>query len=102
MISSLTCAAHSTDAKRRRRTGIVRVAPERSRSTHRDQPVATTTAVAIPTAAVRLWRGHSAVRYRAATSRARTVDGDVYFLIEPNVYGEVDPAPEDVSAIDRY
>ena len=34
--------------------------------------------------------------------RARTVDGDVYFLIEPNVYGEVDPAPEDVSAIDRY
>jgi hypothetical protein len=33
---------------------------------------------------------------------ARTVDGDIYLTIGPNVYGEVDPAPEDVSAIDRY
>jgi hypothetical protein len=34
--------------------------------------------------------------------RARTVDGDLYVLVEPNVYGETDPDPEDVSAIDRY
>lgn len=33
---------------------------------------------------------------------ARTVDGEVYLLVEPNVYGEADPAPVDVSAIDRY
>ena len=34
--------------------------------------------------------------------RAQTVDGDVVVLVEPNVYGEVDPEPDDVSAIDRY
>ncbi|MGW6199675.1 hypothetical protein ACWF0M_26225 [Kribbella sp. NPDC055110] len=34
--------------------------------------------------------------------RARTVDGRVLLLVEPNTYGEADPAPEDVSAIDRY
>lgn len=34
--------------------------------------------------------------------RARTVDGDLLVLLEPNVYGEVDPDPEDVSAIDQY
>jgi len=34
--------------------------------------------------------------------RARTVDGELIFLVEPNVYGEVDPEPEDVSAIDHY
>jgi hypothetical protein len=34
--------------------------------------------------------------------RARTVDGDLFVLLEPNVYGEVDPEPDDVSAIDRY
>jgi hypothetical protein len=33
---------------------------------------------------------------------ARTVDGEVYVLLERNVYGEADPEPEDVSAIDRY
>jgi hypothetical protein len=33
---------------------------------------------------------------------ARTVDGEVYLLVEPNVYGEADPEPDDVSAIDRY
>jgi hypothetical protein len=33
---------------------------------------------------------------------ARTVQGDIYLTIEPNVYGEIDPEPEDVSAIDRY
>jgi hypothetical protein len=35
-------------------------------------------------------------------ARARTVDGDLFVLLEPNVYGEVDPEPEDVSAIDNY
>lgn len=39
------------------------------------------------------------LRVRAS---ARTVEGEVYLTIEPNVYGEVDPAPEDVSAVDRY
>ncbi|WP_327636067.1 hypothetical protein OHB24_39510 [Kribbella sp. NBC_00482] len=34
--------------------------------------------------------------------RARTVDGRLLLLVEPNIYGEADPAPEDVSAIDRY
>ncbi|WP_329001168.1 hypothetical protein OHA18_42875 [Kribbella sp. NBC_00709] len=34
--------------------------------------------------------------------RARTADGELYVLVEPNVYGEVDPEPADVSAIDRY
>ncbi|MET9315942.1 hypothetical protein ABZX12_29350 [Kribbella sp. NPDC003505] len=34
--------------------------------------------------------------------RARTVDGRVLLLVGPNIYGESDPAPEDVSAIDRY
>src|SRR3954453_5445315 len=38
-------------------------------------------------------------RFRAD---ARTVQGDIYLTIEPNVYGEIDPEPEDVSAIDRY
>jgi len=39
------------------------------------------------------------LRFRAS---AWTVEGDLYLTVEPNVYGEVDPAPEDVSAIDRY
>jgi hypothetical protein len=34
--------------------------------------------------------------------RARTMDGELVFVVEPNTYGEVDPEPEDVSAIDRY
>ncbi|MGW6278706.1 hypothetical protein [Kribbella sp. NPDC055071] len=34
--------------------------------------------------------------------RARTVAGDIVLVVEPNSYGEVDPEPEDVSAIDRY
>lgn len=34
--------------------------------------------------------------------RARTVDGRVLLHVEPNIYGEADPEPEDVSAIDRY
>ncbi|MEI8410660.1 MULTISPECIES: hypothetical protein [unclassified Kribbella] len=34
--------------------------------------------------------------------RARTVDRELVFVIEPNTYGEIDPEPEDVSAIDRY
>jgi hypothetical protein len=34
--------------------------------------------------------------------RARTVDGDLFVLVGPNVYGEADPEPEDVSAIDHY
>ncbi|RZT07393.1 hypothetical protein EV649_8099 [Kribbella sp. VKM Ac-2569] len=34
--------------------------------------------------------------------RGRSVDGELYVLVEPNVYGETDPEPEDVSAIDRY
>jgi hypothetical protein len=34
--------------------------------------------------------------------RARTVDGNVLLVVGPNNYGEIDPAPEDVSAIDRY
>ncbi|HEY3511666.1 hypothetical protein [Kribbella sp. NPDC051137] len=34
--------------------------------------------------------------------RARTVDGTVLLVVGPNVYGEDDPEPEDVSAIDRY
>lgn len=33
---------------------------------------------------------------------ARTVEGKVLFVVGPNIYGEVDPEPEDVSAIDRY
>ncbi|MDX2973679.1 hypothetical protein PWY87_10470 [Kribbella solani] len=33
---------------------------------------------------------------------ARTVAGDLFVLVEPNVYGEIDPEPEDVSAIDGY
>ncbi|MEU4192507.1 hypothetical protein AB0E69_11435 [Kribbella sp. NPDC026611] len=40
---------------------------------------------------VRLFRGD-----------ARTADGPLYVLVEPNVYGETDPAPEDVSAVDGY
>jgi hypothetical protein len=34
--------------------------------------------------------------------RARTMDGVLVFVVEPNTYGEVDPEPEDVSAVDRY
>jgi hypothetical protein len=34
--------------------------------------------------------------------RARTVEGKVLLVVGPNIYGEVDPDPEDVSAIDRY
>ncbi|MFF0341850.1 hypothetical protein [Kribbella sp. NPDC004875] len=34
--------------------------------------------------------------------RARTVDGRVLLLVEPNIYGETDPDPDDVSAIDHY
>ncbi|TCO40951.1 hypothetical protein EV646_11642 [Kribbella antiqua] len=34
--------------------------------------------------------------------RARTVEGTILLLAEPNTYGEVDPEPEDVSAIDDY
>ncbi|HEY3558522.1 MAG TPA: hypothetical protein VGL05_13715 [Kribbella sp.] len=34
--------------------------------------------------------------------RARTVDGRVLLVVGPNIYGEDDPEPEDVSAIDRY
>ncbi|GAA1568273.1 hypothetical protein [Kribbella karoonensis] len=34
--------------------------------------------------------------------RARSVDGELYVVVQPNVYGEADPEPEDVSAIDRY
>ncbi|WP_350274885.1 hypothetical protein [Kribbella sp. HUAS MG21] len=34
--------------------------------------------------------------------RARTADGRVLLVVGPNVYGETDPEPEDVSAIDRY
>ena len=34
--------------------------------------------------------------------RARTVEGNVLLVVEPNTYGEVDPEPEDVSAIDDY
>jgi hypothetical protein len=34
--------------------------------------------------------------------RARTMDGELVFVVEPNTYGEVDPEPEDVSAIDHY
>lgn len=33
---------------------------------------------------------------------ARTIEGKVLLLVGPNIYGEDDPAPEDVSAIDRY
>ncbi|HEY3511667.1 hypothetical protein [Kribbella sp. NPDC051137] len=33
--------------------------------------------------------------------RARSVSGDLFVVLEPNVYGEADPEPEDVSAIDR-
>jgi len=38
------------------------------------------------------------LRFRAS---ARTVEGELYLTVEPNVYGEVGPAPEDVSAVDR-
>lgn len=34
--------------------------------------------------------------------RARTVDGELVFVAEPNAYGESDPEPDDVSAIDHY
>jgi hypothetical protein len=34
--------------------------------------------------------------------RARTTDGKVLFVVGPNMYGEVDPEPEYVSAIDHY
>lgn len=34
--------------------------------------------------------------------RARSLDREVVFVVEPNIYGEADPEPEDVSAIDRY
>jgi hypothetical protein len=34
--------------------------------------------------------------------RARTVEGKVLFVVGPNIYGEIDPEPEDVSAIDHY
>ena len=34
--------------------------------------------------------------------RARTADGNVLLVVGPNIYGEVDPEPEDVSAIDHY
>ncbi|MFG1621698.1 hypothetical protein [Kribbella sp. NPDC049227] len=33
---------------------------------------------------------------------ARTGEGEVVFVVEPNGYGSIDPEPEDVSAIDRY
>jgi hypothetical protein len=39
---------------------------------------------------------------RFFSGRARTVDGTVLIVVGPNNYGEVDPQPEDVSAIDRY
>lgn len=34
--------------------------------------------------------------------QARSVEGKVLFVLGPNIYGEADPEPEDVSAIDRY
>jgi hypothetical protein len=34
--------------------------------------------------------------------RARTVENKVLLVVGPNIYGEVDPEPEDVSAIDHY
>jgi hypothetical protein len=34
--------------------------------------------------------------------RTRTVDGNLFVRVEPNAYGEADPEPEDVSAIDHY
>jgi hypothetical protein len=34
--------------------------------------------------------------------RARTTDGELHVVVEPNVYGEADPEPGDISAIDRY
>jgi hypothetical protein len=34
--------------------------------------------------------------------RARTVDGKLLVLVEPNHYGEVDPESDEVSAIDDY
>jgi hypothetical protein len=33
---------------------------------------------------------------------ARTVEGEIFLLVGPNVYGEADPVPGDRSAIDRY
>lgn len=39
---------------------------------------------------------------RFFSGRARTVDGTVLIVVGPNIYGEDDPEPEDVSAIDRY
>jgi hypothetical protein len=34
--------------------------------------------------------------------RARATDGELVLVVQPNWHGEIDPAPEDVSAIDRY
>lgn len=34
--------------------------------------------------------------------RARTMDRELVLVVAPNTYGEVDPEPEDVSAIDHY
>jgi hypothetical protein len=33
---------------------------------------------------------------------ARTAEGAVVFVVEPNAYGSIDPEPADVSAIDHY
>jgi catechol 2,3-dioxygenase-like lactoylglutathione lyase family enzyme len=35
-------------------------------------------------------------------AQARGVQGEVLLVVGPNIYGEVDPEPGDVSAIDRY
>ncbi|WP_433159613.1 hypothetical protein [Kribbella sp. CA-247076] len=34
--------------------------------------------------------------------RARTVEGKVQLVVGANIYGEAEPEPEDVSAIDKY
>jgi hypothetical protein len=39
---------------------------------------------------------------RQLRGRGRTADGPLYVLVEPNMYREIEPEPEDVSAIDRY
>jgi hypothetical protein len=39
---------------------------------------------------------------RPFRGRGRTAEGPLYVLVEPNMYREIDPEPEDVSAIDRY